>query len=872
MMASSTFHPTSYRSRQRAARPGPRSEDAQPNESVNRRQRHPPTVNSAAHSRRSWRAGRGPYRPVVTHHNLQSVVRERTGTARRALPPSTSATRVVSYARPHSLATTSGTGWPNTAQSPIYTVPRQGHAEFTSSWPASGSSAPERPKPKPAGSPAVDIKREIPTETTASSFSLSVSPVSSETLVGDHKVKVERSVTPELNSKPQFNRSGSNRYAPLPPECKNTHPNHAAARSAWARKEQEALRSLGLKVVRTFIRFVAIAPPYPFLTCRSRPRREDGMVIDWCVHWIIYSKASVFITPIREAIDNAPTDIAAVIERALLLNDAATRNPPAERATSPPKSASQGSRRHQLDGGNDEKLAMEIAPLIPLKAPGLPSQDHGADASRIRGHPENPSMDRRSQSQTQTTHMDTGDDAEDTPAPIIAYFSEKDLRDTTPTAALPPFSYSSSCTRSPMPRQTTSEAPSHRTTPSSQGWMRASSSQSTRPLLDRSASPRTFTSPPPSQHALDGLRNILRLKRQMRRSSSSTGPSPSPSCPLQKPPAAPKEEQLKSPSKRPAQSSADVVAAAINESTRLSQGGSGRASASSTPLRVYKKHRPDPTLVRANGKSTVARSAPAHRKRESLSPEKKTPPPPIADPGPSWSSLGSPLTALTTSASGDEFDELDLSYPPSPKPPFPSMMSHFPSVEVPTKPPRRLEPAEPIGDPSLPSFKMPSPEETAAMQSAALQYLQRYGRTFDTDRRALAGAYAPDAAFSCPSRGMRTQGREGILDALETLGGVLCSRRNVEYDVSRPVPGIGVMLVVLGTISCAQGDGDKEVGYTMNFVLQLGDHEDRSVPKKKISFDFQQQLIISFYREPGQGTGQWPLVAAMHQIVLREGS
>jgi len=136
------------------------------------------------------------------------------------------------------------------------------------------------------------------------------------------------------------------------------------------------------------------------------------------------------------------------------------------------------------------------------------------------------------------------------------------------------------------------------------------------------------------------------------------------------------------------------------------------------------------------------------------------------------------------------------------------------------------------------------------MQSAALEYLHRYGRTFDTDRGALAGAYAPNAAFSCPSRGLRTEGRAGILDALTTLDGIFCSNRDVEYDVSRPVPGIGMMLVVLGTMTCAQDDRDRKVGYTMSFVLQLGGHEDG---------------------EPGRGTGQWPLVAAIHQIVLREG-
>jgi hypothetical protein len=58
------------------------------------------------------------------------------------------------------------------------------------------------------------------------------------------------------NSITQLVTSGSKRYAPLPLECRKTHPNHTVARSAWAIKEQEALRRLGLRVSRTFIRFV----------------------------------------------------------------------------------------------------------------------------------------------------------------------------------------------------------------------------------------------------------------------------------------------------------------------------------------------------------------------------------------------------------------------------------------------------------------------------------------------------------------------------------------------------------------------------------------------------------------------------------------
>lgn len=239
------------------SRNGPRSEDAQPNESVNRRQKQPPTVNSAAHSRRSWWARRVQNQAPASQ---QSMPRERTGPLRRA-QPSTSLKHAVPYARPQSSA--GGARCPNTAQSPIDTERRQlrqGHSVSTSEMTMSGSSASKRQRQLDCLN--MEIKHEVPTEMTASSsFASSLSPVSSETLVGEHnKVKVERDMSPELHAQPQPqpSTSGSKRYAPLPLECRRSHPNHAAARSAWARKEQEALRRLGLRVVRSFIRFVTI--------------------------------------------------------------------------------------------------------------------------------------------------------------------------------------------------------------------------------------------------------------------------------------------------------------------------------------------------------------------------------------------------------------------------------------------------------------------------------------------------------------------------------------------------------------------------------------------------------------------------------------
>ena len=278
-MTTSTAHRASNRSGLRLARTGPRLEDAQPNETVNRRQRHPPTVNSAAHSRRSWWVGRGQNRPQATRQNIHTVARERTGSTRRPLP-STSTRHAVPHARPHSLATAGGTGYLNTAQSSTDTrprSPRRGHSASTPKMPTLGSPVPKRQKL--VGSPRVEVKLEIPSEAMVPSLTSSVSPVSSETLVSDHKVKMERSISPELYAQPQLNTTGSKRYAPLPPECRKSHPNHAAARFAWAKKEQEALKRLGLRVVRSFIRFVTDLPSYPFLTFRSRPRvqgRWDG--------------------------------------------------------------------------------------------------------------------------------------------------------------------------------------------------------------------------------------------------------------------------------------------------------------------------------------------------------------------------------------------------------------------------------------------------------------------------------------------------------------------------------------------------------------------------------------------------------------------
>jgi len=199
----------------------------------------------------------------------------------------------------------------------------------------------------------------------------------------------------------------------------------------------------------------------------------------------------------------------------------------------------------------------------------------------------------------------------------------------------------------------------------------------------------------------------------------------------------------------------------------------------------------------------------------------------------------------SSSAYGDEYDELELSFPPSPMPapPIARPDPHLPALAIfPAESPPPVELVEPALQHSLSDILPASPDEHATMQSSALRYLERYYQTFDTDRRALAEAYTPDAFFSCSQRNLRAQGRDGILDALQALGpAVLCSVNGVEYDVLCLGPGIGVLLVVLGTMNGTR-DGNGEVRYAMSFVLRPGT----------------------------EGDQERPLVAAVHQMVLRD--
>ena len=337
--------------------------------------------------------------------------------------------------------------------------------------------------------------------------------------------------------------------------------------------------------------------------------------------------------------------------------------------------------------------------------------------------------------------------------------------------------------------------------------------------------------PSPSQRAVDTLHHILHLKRQISHHPSESpkppgvSPLPSPSRRLY---PLPRAQSL---SRQSPGSSADAVAAAINEGTRLDrrQEPSG-VPMLSTPLRVYKKRSSSlATPMRKNGSGAAPGVDEEHQARHSQSSERHSNPP-IAVLGLGGSSPES--QKASSSVYGDEYDELELSYPSSPNPPPPETLpDSLPVVSVPIDPPRTGEPVKQASHHSQSGLMSPSLHENAMMRASALRYLEHYCQTFDENRCALAEAYAPDAAFSCSSRNLRAQGRDRILDALQALGpGILCSGHSVEFDVTYLGPGIGVLLVALGTMGGTGVSKTGEIGYAMNFMLRPGGlDQERSV-------------------------------------------
>lgn len=375
-----------------------------------------------------------------------------------------------------------------------------------------------------------------------------------------------------------------------------------------------------------------------------------------------------------------------------------------------------------------------------------------------------------------------------------------------------------------------SKVPSRAAAPSGQTWKQPRSPQTP---LDPSQQHTTSPQRSPSQRAVDTLHHILHLKRQI-----SQHPSESPKPPAASPLPSPlrrlyplPKTQSGSPSRRSPGSSADAVAAAINAGTQLDRlQGPSSPPVLSTPLRVYKKRSSSLAAPMRKNESVAAPGVnEEHQADLSLSSERHSSPP-IAVLGLGESSSES--QKASPSAYGDEYDELELSYPPSPSPPRPDALpDSLPVSNVPIDPPRSGEPVKEALQLSQSGLMPPSLEENATMRSSALRYLEHYCQTFDTDRRALAEAYTPDAAFSCSSRNLRAQGRDRILDALQALGpGILCSGHSVEFDLSYLGPGIGVLLVALGTMGGTGVNKTGQVGYAMSFILRpAGLDRERSV-------------------------------------------
>lgn len=254
------------------SRPLTHQEDAQPNESVDKRQRCPPAINTAAPQQPPQRGGYAPRR------HTRFVPRGTSGPTRlssRYVPPPPPTN--------HPPLATGGAPTPSNAIELA-----SNYAWSSGNTVAMPSTQPSQPSPpkrrKLEGPPVAEINLGSRTGGVALAPTPSMSPVSSETLVGEQLVKKERSISPELSStevtEPRLITAGTKRYVPLPPECMKSQANFKAARSAWAWKEQEALRRLGFKVVRTFVRSV-VHHSSSVIFSNVFSRREDGMAIDW---------------------------------------------------------------------------------------------------------------------------------------------------------------------------------------------------------------------------------------------------------------------------------------------------------------------------------------------------------------------------------------------------------------------------------------------------------------------------------------------------------------------------------------------------------------------------------------------------------------
>ncbi|KAH9975780.1 hypothetical protein BGW80DRAFT_1294552 [Lactifluus volemus] len=459
-----------------------------------------------------------------------------------------------------------------------------------------------------------------------------------------------------------------------------------------------------------------------------------------------------------EVVDCQPVDTAAAIERALLLNDAAIQTPPRQRVKT-------------------------SSPSSPHRVPAVAEIDHQVTLrSGDRPAPAGQSV------RTSAGSLNT--------QATMACSQGSPARDTT-----------SDHSRLSIHRKTISNVSIF---PPSRTWTTSSNPQA--PSTSSESQPLPL--PSPSQRAT--LRHILQL-RQRASPFIITLVHPAKLCP------SPKLPQTENPSRQSTESAADVVAAAINQSTRLDRAGPSNMPVPSTPLRLYQKRLSQSPAVRGIERSTTPPSEARQQARRSSSSRRYSIPPIAVLTSASVASSSENLKADLASSStcGEEYDELELSYPSSPmQPPQEALLEPHPPAIVPTKSQAFMEPAaEPASQSPLLGTEPPSSGKHAVMRSAALRYLERYFQTFDMDPHALAEAYAPDAVFSCSSR-MCAQGR----DAVDF--GALCSGDKVEYDVTYLGPGIGVLLVVLGTFSGAR---------------------DRN----------------------GSAGVSWPMVASVHQMMLR---
>ena len=669
--------------------------------------------------------------------------------------------------------------------------------------------APKRRKRE--GAPFAEIKRGFPTEKIVSAVTSPASPVPSETLAGEHRIKRERSLSPELSAVPQVITAGSKRYAPLPPECRKSQPNHKAARNAWAKKEQKALKRLGLRVVRTFIRSVGN---------HSVPAAFSHVILIGRMGWLSignykrrFAEGHDLSTFLRETTDSEPVEADAVIERALLLNHAGTLNA--------------GEQSFKPTTPSLARIFPDSDQPYVGKERSTPSVVEDASQA-LEGHGGCESIE-ESGSSTSVAQISKPYQGGGHPLQPWQTAVKVDAPASVTRQGMSPGNIVHGVPSDHTRRhQTADNAPSSATPPSDWVWKRSTSPN--RPSQHHSISPQLPQSP--SQRSMDTLQHILHMKRQFVRQSPDLLKPPvassSPSSSLRKLYPVPTTPQHGSSSRQSPGSSADAVAAAINEGAHLAQRRSTTTPSPSTPLRVYKRRpRSSATPTWRNDGSAGSQTDEEHQVRRSQSSGEHSSPP-IAVLVPIESSPVS--RKASSSACGDdyEYDELELSYPPSPIPAPPEapeahLDPHLPAlVVVPPESPPQAQLMGPTVQNSVSDIRPPSPDENTTMQSSALHYFQRYCQTFDKGRRALAGMYATDAFFSCSSRDLRAQGPDDILDALEALGPlVLCSGHSIDYDVTYLGPNIGVLLVVLGTMNSTR-DGNGDVRYAMSFVLRPG--------------------------------------------------